>query len=345
MADERLTQEQINALIEGGAEAIEELLSEDEKREQYRPYDFDRPVKFNLENIRSLKAIANVFSRGFSQIMSASLRYPITFKLNKDNPIEQVPYASEYIEKMLKDYSAFCITDLGNKDLGMIIVEFDLALVMPIHRNMLGAGKNIELDEERKPLTEIEKLSMKEWVQDKVFPQLEEAFQNIAQFNLKLANIETDPQYIKITRPNDMIALISFDIEYGPDENKKTHESVMKLCIPYLSIEKIIDRLTTENATEYSFDKSEIDQTELIKNHLNFVKRKVEVELGKSKITIREILALEETDVLVLDKKIDDQLIGYISNKPKFSCVAGRSGIKKAVKITGLAKKEVPHNE
>lgn len=340
MSKDRLNQKQIDDLFERGMEGIEDLLSSN--LDGYQNYDFNRPDKFNLENIRSLQSIANVFSRGFSQIMSASLRVPINFKLNKDNMVEQVPYATEYIEKMVKDYYAFCIIDLGDRNLGMIIVEIDLALAIPIHRNLLGAGKNFAIDEERKPLTEIEKIAMEEWVQDKMFPQLEEAFQNVAQFNLRLANIETDPQYVKITRPSDMIVLIGFDVEIGSQEDKKKQvkEAGIRICIPYLSIEPIMDKLTTENANEYRLDKVEDDQKPIIEKHLHLVKKKIDVELGKNKISLKELLALSEGDILPLERKIDEELIGYISDKPKFSCVPGRKGNKIAVKIKNFAKKE-----
>lgn len=338
MAKDRLTQDQINALFERGDGTIDDVLS---NVDGFQNYDFNRPDKFNLENIRSLQSIANVFSRGFSQIMSASLRVPINFKLSRENAIEQIPYASEYIEKMVKDYYAFCIIDLGERNLGMIIVEIDLALAISIHRNLLGAGKEFVIEDERKPLTEIEKITMEEWVQDKVFPQLEEAFQNVAHFDLRLANIETDPQYVKITRPTDMIALIALDVEVGSQEEKekKVKEAGIRICIPYLSIEPIMDKLTTENANEYRLDKEEGNQETIIKKHLELIKKKIDIELGKNEISLKELLALSEGDVLPLEKKISEDLIGYIMEKPKFSCLPGKKGNKVAVKIKNFAKK------
>lgn len=341
MGNNEMSQNEIDALFASGETGLEEMEGQISKdKTTYQEYDFNRPDKFNLENIRSLQSIANVFSRGFSQIMSATLRVPITFKLNKDNVIEQVPYASEYIEKMVKDYYAFCIIDLGDRNLGMIIIEIDLSLAIPIHRNLLGKGKEISFNDERKPLTDIEKDVMEEWVQDKMFPQLEEAFRNVAPFNLQLQNIETDPQYVKITRASDMIVMIGFDVEVGTLEDRQVKESGIRICIPYLSIESIIDKLTTENANEYKLDMNEGKKDEIIKKHLELVKKKISIELGKNKISVKELLALSEGDVLPLEKRKDEKLIGFISDKPKFSCSPGRDGNKIAVKIKKFAVKE-----
>lgn len=342
MSKDRLSQKQIDDLFERGMEGIEELLSSNV--DGYQTYDFNRPDKFNLENIRSLESIANVFSRGFSQIMSAYLRVPVNFKLSKENIVEQVPYATEYIEKMVKDYYAFCMIELGDRNLGMIIVEVDLSLAIAIHRNLFGKGKEFRIEEERKPLSEIEIITMKQWVEERMFPQLKEAFQNVAQFDLRLKNIETDPQYVKITRPSDMIALIALDVEaeVGTQEEniKQEKEAAIRICIPYLSIEPIMDKLTTENANEYRLDKVEDDQSSTIEKHIGMVKKKIDIELGKNKLSIKELLALSEGDVLPLERKINDELLGYISNIPKFSCVPGKKGNKIAVKINSFATKE-----
>lgn len=346
MSDNGLSQEQIDSLFEGGADAVDDYISKEDGNDDFQNYDFNRPDKFNLENIRSLISIANVFSRGFSQTMSASLRTNINFTLNKGNSVSQIPYSNEYIKELAKDFFAFCITDLGNRDLGMVIIEVDIALGLAIQRNLLGAGKSLIFDENRRSITEIEKIAMEEWVQEKIFPNLEESFQNIAHFNLKLDKIETDPQLVKVTRDTDMIAIIAFDIEYGPENNKEKMENAMRIAIPYLSIEPIIDRLTPENSSvEYKNEKSEESQSHILQTHLNWIKQDIDVELGKSKIKVKELLSLEDGDVLVLNKKINDDLLGYVSNKPKFSCTPGKSGNKVAVKITNFAEREALENE
>lgn len=340
MGDKKLTQEEINRLIaaanEGGEEAIDLLLKQTSRTVDYQDYDFNRPDKFNLENIRSLDSIANVFARSFSQIMSARLRMPVKFEISAE--IEQVPYASEYIEKMPKDTYVFCVADFGNteEDLGKMIIEFDLNMVIPIHKRLMG-GKDIKVTEHRRILTEIEQITLEEWVSDMLFVQLQEAFRNVVELNLSISAIETDPQYVKITTQTDMVALITFDVYLGKDRKKST----MRLCIPYLSIEPIIDRLTTENVHEFKLEKSNENQDEILRMHLERVKKKIDVELGKTKITVKELLQLSKNDVLMVNKNVDEDLIAYVADLPKFSCRMGKKDNKVAVKITGFAQKEV----
>lgn len=340
MSAERLSQKEIDDLFEKGIENLDSVMTSNV--DGYQPYDFNRPDKFNLENIRSLRAISNGFARTFSQIMSASLRLPINFKLSRNDQIEQLPYASEYVEKMVKDYYAFCVIELGTKNLGKIIIEIDLGLGLAIHRNLCGRSKEFNI-EEKKPITEIEKDTMEEWLTDKLFGQLEEAFQNVADFNLKLEKIETDPQFVKVTRNSDMIVVIPFDIEIGDVEVKNEFiqkESVMRVCIPYLAIEPVIEKLTTENANEYNSNSQTTEiSKEIIQSNINAVNCEVEIELGKAKIFLKELVTLKEHDVLPLEKYANDELLGFIDGKPKFSCVPGVDGKRIAVKVTSFAER------
>jgi flagellar motor switch protein FliM len=113
----------------------------------------------------------------------------------------------------------------------------------------------------------------------------------------------------------------------------------MKLVIPYMSVEPIIDNLTTENIYEFKVEDAAESKEEIIKTHLSLVKEKIDVELGRSNVTLRELLEFSEGDVMILDKHIQDDLIGYVKEIPKIACKMGRKDNKIAVKVTGFAEK------
>jgi flagellar motor switch protein FliM len=326
----KLTQEQIEELFSGGLEALNSMEMKKGKGD-YQEYDFDRPDKFNMDNLNSLKSISSVFARNFSQLISASLGgFAIKFQYDS---IDQIPYSAEYVEKIPKNQYVFVVVDLGNAELGKIILEFDLNVVIPIHKKLLG-GKVVEIEEERRQLTEIEVISMSEWIREMLFTQLQESFKNVVAMDLSVSTVETEAQYAKITSPTDMIAYISFNVFIND------RKSTMRICIPFNSVENIIDKLTTENVFEqYKYEETE-EQTHIIKKQLELIPQTIEVELGQAEITIRELMEYEEGDFMILNKKTNEDLIGYISGLPKFSCQMGRQGNKIAVKVTGFSKSE-----
>lgn len=157
--------------------------------------------------------------------------------------------------------------------------------------------------------------------------------------NPRLEKIELDAQYAKITTATDMLALISFDVYLG--EQKTT----MRLCIPYMSIEPIMAKLTTENIYDFKIGEYSEEQYRYLEQHLEQIPQRVDVELGTSSINLRELIDFSVGDVMLLDKKTNQDLVGFISGMSKFSCKMGREGNKVAVKITRFAEKAGVENE
>lgn len=340
MAD-NLSQNEIDALFKAkdqGKEKLNELLSSaKEDSAKFKEYDYLQPDKFKKDNTNSLKQLAKNLGRNLSQTLTAKLRLssPLNIELNKDNALEQLPYASEYTEKMPKDRFVFIVIDLGVKELGKIILQMDLAMVTPLQRKSTGAPK-VSIEEERKPLSYLERILLGKWVKEYVLNDMKEAFQTFMQTDMKIEIIEMDPQQIKITTSNDMVALIMYDVWF---ENEPEKMTTMFLCIPYLSIEPIIDKLTTENVLEFKLNHFDKQGKDLLLRNVELVKKKVEVELGKTQLKLKELLTLQTGDVIKLNKEVGQELVGYIGGKPKFHCLPGREGNKIAVKITGFARK------
>ena len=153
MSGDKLSQEQIDALLKAVNEGEEmPAFAQAGKQDKFQEYDFNRPEKFGVEHLRSLQAIASTFGKQTSQTLSARMRIPIDLE---PSTVEQVPFTSEYVEKMPKDYYLYCVIDLGLPELGEIVIEIDLAFVIYIHECWLGGDskRNFTM---RRPLTAFE---------------------------------------------------------------------------------------------------------------------------------------------------------------------------------------------
>ncbi|QST03044.1 flagellar motor switch protein FliM (plasmid) [Pontibacillus sp. ALD_SL1] len=339
MADE-LSQKQIDAIFKGGEEKLSEMAQKDSGLGSYEQYDFNRPDMFNRDHLNSLRSISSNFARGLSQFLSASLRTNVEFKLKSKGAVEQVPFASEYVKELVENYFAFCITELGVEGLGAVILEFDLDLVLAIQTNYLGGGDSLKFEDKRRALSPPEMRIMEGWVKKIVLEQLTEAFKQVITFQFQIEKIETDPQHLlRVTRDSDMLAILSFDLEHERDGERVVKESVIRLCIPHQSIEPIIHEFTTDNIREFTVDNQDSNDRLYIEDHIKMVKRELEIELGKSAMTVRDLMKIEVDDYIELSQKINKPLVATIDNKPKFSCRPGKSGIWKGVRIVEFAKK------
>lgn len=78
-----------------------------------------------------------------------------------------------------------------------------------------------------------------------------------------------------------------------------------------------MDKMTKENLYEVEFEalnKKEVEPFEN-KNSILAAKVDVSVTLGKCKRNIKDILSLEEGDIICLDKTIDEDLDIYVNDK------------------------------
>jgi flagellar motor switch protein FliM len=79
-----------------------------------------------------------------------------------------------------------------------------------------------------------------------------------------------------------------------------------------------------------------------MESEINDVELNVSTLIGKTTITIRDLLQLQHGDILCLEKPFDSDLIVQIEGKNKMAGRSGLIGRKKAVKITRILEKEVP---
>jgi flagellar motor switch protein FliM len=288
-------------------------------------YDFDRPDKFSFENLRSLDSLLSIFARNFATDLSGLLRMPAEVEVRK---VEQVPFASEYIEKREKDESIFVVTNLDDKE--QIIIQMEVGFLLCVHSKQ-GGGSFGKIEKVKKNITEFEKITVEHLVESYLYPPLKDAFKNVWDFNYTIDRIETDPQYAKITLPQDMVALVTFDVRVG---NEYTQ---IQIVIPYLSVEHYIEKLNTDNVLKNRKTETPAEQIFYLYDHMMQLKQNFEVEMGIVNLSIKEILELEVDDVLVLNP-IDQPMVCRFGGKKKFVGKIGSKDGKAAVKIVGMIK-------
>jgi flagellar motor switch protein FliM len=128
-----------------------------------------------------------------------------------------------------------------------------------------------------------------------------------------------------------MVVIITLQTKIGQAEG------LINLCIPYLVLESIMSKLTTTFWVSSSVAKQASPE------HNNALQRKLEktlvpvvIELGRTSITVQELLELTVGDVMQLETGVEQELSVTIGQKEKFKCKPGLSGHKLAVQITQI---------
>ena len=131
-----------------------------------------------------------------------------------------------------------------------------------------------------------------------------------------------------------MIAIITINIKIGEVEG------IMNVCLPYITLEDIIDKLNTKFWYSNQQEKDEQGYKDVIETHLIKAPMPVKAVLGHSAISVRDFMGLVPGDIIRLDTKVDDELEVYVGNIRKFTALPGAADDKYAVRVTSIIRED-----
>lgn len=322
---EILSQSEIDALLEAlntGELNVNEI-QEVEKTKKIKKYDFKNPQKIAKEQLRTLEIINENFGRFFQNYLSGYLRVPVKSTILS---VDQLAY-SEFTNAISNP--AF-LNIINFEPLnGQILIDISTNLVYTIIDRLLG-GDGSEIQEARL-FTEIE-LSLMNSIMKKIMPLLKEAWTDVVEINPKLERIEVNPQFAQIIPYNETIVLITMNLDIGQKEG------MMNICIPYLVIEPILEKLSAKYW--FSSTREELSPKDVLQIRNRILNTKVDVkgELGTTIVKVNEILNLQKGDVIKLDNRVSEKAKIRIGSNVKFIGDIGVSNNKMAIKITNVVK-------
>jgi len=288
---------------------------------EYQLYDFDRPDKFSLEHMRSFETIFSMFSRNFSTLLSASLRLPVEMEVDE---ITQIPFQGEYIDKRARDKFALAVVEFTEEQ---FLMQFDVPFILAIQSKLLGGDFDTKTVPSKKDLTDFEQITVQMIMEEFVLPNLNDAFEDIEEGGgFSLIETVTDPQYVKITLPQDMVALINMEI--------RIEESVsnIQFVMPFLSVESIIEKFNADTIFRTREVETSQEQLAHLYTHINNIEEDFIVNLGRATITLNDYEKLEAGDVIPLNY-VTDGVECTVGNKKKFEAKIGVKDNRYAVKI------------
>ena len=324
---EVLSQAEIDELIRAihSGEVNEETLK-DQEASKVRIYDFRKPNKFSKEQTSTFQVIYGNYARSLGTFLSINLRS--TFHVSLVS-IEQIIF-EEFIHSLL-DPSLSIIFKMNPLE-GTAVLELAPEIVFIMLERLMG-GKGRRPIQEFKALTQIERALIENLSQE-ILNLSNEAWENIAVFHPNFERIETNPQFVQVVSPTETVLLITLDVRV--DDLGGT----IQYILPYIALEPILGNFNTKYWFEKTSKVFSINFQDRIKEQVKSVKMPIRVILGDSFITIRELLDLQVGDVVLLNRKSDDNLDVMVGCSQKFYARPGLCSDQIAVKIVGVKEEE-----
>ena len=323
---EVLSQNEIDNLLQAlssGELDAEEIKDSDEK--QVKNYDFARPAKFSKEHLRTLEIIFEHYGRLLSTNLPVYLRKTIQVEVINSEAVSYSEFSNALSNPVLLGIINFAPLK------GNIILEIASNLGYAMVDRMLG-GAGEPLDKTRE-FSEIELLII-ERILTVCVNLLREPWENVVDIHPRLERIETNSQFAQIISPSEMIAIVTINIKVGDVEG------LMNICLPYLTLEDVMDKLNTKYWYSTMQDRDEQQYMDAIESLISKASIPIKAVLGTSSISVSDFSTLQPGDIIRLDTKVDDELDVFVGNIKKFTALPGASGDKYAVRVTSIIREE-----
>jgi flagellar motor switch protein FliM len=291
----------------------------DERGRKIKTYDFNRPNRFSKDHMRTLEMLHEIFSRGFTASVAAYLRTVAEIKVVS---VTQLPFREYTMSLPRPD----CIFVMKMEPLdGSILLEMNPELVLTLIDRILGGpGKAPTAARE---LTLIEQ-SVIEKIMNRGLESLQEAWLKVGHFQPKLTGYETTAQFVQIVAPNEIAAVIEFEVKINEVTGK------MSMCIPYVVLEPIIGDLSAQKWFTVGKKESTAETVENLTKVMKETSIPIVVRAGSARITVQELLKLKAGDVIRLNTSPSNEIDVLIENLIKLKGRPGVSSKKKALQVT-----------
>lgn len=317
-----LSQDEIDALLTSVAPGEESGDVEQEDEEIVRSvvaYDFKHPNRVSKDQIRTLENIHDTFAGHLGSSLSTILRAMVDVELVS---VDQITY-SEFIMSLLNPSCTYTISMEPLE--GAAIIDFSPTVCfLFIDRTFGGMGKVLETDRE---LTGIEKSVMSR-VANRVYAELEIAWEQIINLNIKQVGFETNPQFLQIIPPGETVIVISFNLKI------LGASGLLTICYPYVTLEPAVEKLSAQHWVDSSKKRSHEEDLATNSKSLREINVDLTALLGMTNIRIRDFLKLKAGDVIAMDNKINQDIPVKVGNQIKFNAKPGTSNSLAAIQIT-----------
>ncbi|NOY88200.1 MAG: flagellar motor switch protein FliM [FCB group bacterium] len=323
-----LSQEEIDALlttVSTGDSGIEEDSIGDDKLKSIIAYDFKHPNRVSKDQIRTLENMHDNFAGHYASTLSALMRTIVDVDLVS---VDQITY-SEFIMSLVTPSCSYTFS--AEPMDAVCLVDFNPTLTFSFIDRMFGGnGKILETERE---LTGIERSVMNRLV-NKLYRDMERAWENIVKITVEQKSFETNPQFIQIVPPGETVVVVSFQIKLFQSTG------LLTICYPYVSLEPIITKLSAQNWIDATKKKNLDSDRNINLYNLKDVGAEITAQLLTTNIKMKEFLHLKVYDIIPSETKINAPIDIFVNHRKKFIGKPGLSGKKRAIQLIGFCEEK-----
>jgi flagellar motor switch protein FliM len=326
MSDQILTQEEIDALLSAMDKGEVDLEEDVRPEAEVADYNLTSQNIMLRDQFHALEEVYDKLARLMSTSFAALLQRSVEVEFVSTEMVKYTECISAFSSPT--SFTVFTMDPL----IGSAMLAVEPRLVYSLIDCMFGG--NGKPTERMREFTLIEQRMMRRFALE-VLANLEDAWKIVDPIRVSLKKTEIKPEFVHLASPNDLIVVIVFAVK-GLIFTGNLH-----ICIPYLMLEPIKDKLSTKYLREKDL---EHNWSEHLVRLLQDTPITLIAELGEATRSVRDLLNLQVDDVIQLNTGPEDLVRLTVDHIPKFLGYPGIIKGNRAVEIAALQQNQGGEN-
>jgi flagellar motor switch protein FliM len=299
---------------------IEPEQSPDAEREdpptRVQALDFSQPTKFTAELRRRIGRVLSPFCKALATRMAADLRAPVEVRALDARQLSWSAARADLPEDSL----LVCVQaqPIGRQ----MLLALELPLVLRSLECLLG-GSATNAPQTRK-LSEID-WALTRRLLDSIVLQLALVWRDLGGLELSVGEVDLEGDAGMLVPIAEPTYAIAFEWEIAG------LSSTFSLLLPWSAIEPVAEEIVGSGGFSQDGDPREASA---VKRGLAAARVLLRAEIGSSSMPVERMLALEPASLLTLDARAEQGVTLLAENVPLALGLPGRSGIRRAIKLT-----------
>jgi flagellar motor switch protein FliM len=316
MSESFLSQEEVDALLEGVTGESQKLVEEVHERGEVRAYNISSQERIVRGRMPTMEIVNERFAR--------NLRVGLFNFIRKSPEISVGPVTVQRYSAFLRElavptnFNIVAVRPLRGS--GLVVCE--PALVFGVIDTLYGGNGKFQARIEGRDFSATEQRVINRLV-DVITEEYKKAWKGIYPLELEYQRSEMQPQFANIATPSEVVISTSFQLEIGDIAG------AIHLCMPYATLEPIRDVLYSSTQG----DSIEVDRrwVNLLTQEIQAAEITLVAELARADATIEQLLAMKPGDFIELDRQSRIQVT--VDGVPVFECQYGTHNAKYAIRI------------
>jgi len=319
MNQQILSQDEVDALLQGITGESQKLEQEDAPATGVRDYDLASQERIVRGRMPTMEVINERFAR--------NIRIGLFNFIRKSPEVAiggiKVQKFSAFLREIVVPTNFNIMNVKPLRGSGLIVC--DPSLVFAVIDALFGGVGKYHTRIEGRDFSPTELRVIYRLVET-ICTEYKRAWMGIYPVELEYQRSEMQPQFASIATPSEIVVATNFTLEIG-DTTGSVH-----FCIPYSTLEPIRDTLFST----IQGDSTEPDRrwVNLLKNQIQSAEVQLVAELAHAGATVEQLLSFKPGDFIELD--LDPMIKAKVSGVPVFDAHYGVSNNKYAIKIDRL---------